>query len=95
MFGGLFLILKKYIAASALKICKNDEKFFLDTWKKIMIFKLELSHKLFITMYSIPYTRHLTTFQILGHEFVKFFVGILVQTMTTKGQFEINWRLEL
>jgi hypothetical protein len=35
----------------------------------------------------------LTTFQILGQKFVKFFVGILVQTMTPKGHFEINWPL--
>ena len=28
-------------------------------------------------------------------EFVKFFVGILVQTMTPKGPFEINWPLGL
>ena len=26
-------------------------------------------------------------------EFVKFFAGILVETMTPKGQFEINWPL--
>ena len=28
--------------------------------------------------------------QILGQKFVKFFVGILVQTMTPKAHFEIN-----
>ena len=32
----------------------------------------------------------LTTFQILGQKLSNFFVGILVQTMTTKGHFEIN-----
>ena len=34
-----------------------------------------------------------TTFQILGQKFVKFFFGILVQMMTPKGNFEINWTL--
>ena len=32
----------------------------------------------------------MTTFQILGQKFVKFLVGILVQTMALKGHFEIN-----
>ena len=43
-------------------------------------------------MYQIQYKSayDLTTFQILGQKFVKFFVGILVQTMTPKGHFEIN-----
>ena len=27
-------------------------------------------------------------------EFIKFFVGILVQTMTPEGHFEINWPLK-
>ena len=31
-----------------------------------------------------------TTLKILGQKFVKFLVGILVQTMTPKGHFEIN-----
>ena len=35
----------------------------------------------------------LTIFQILGQKFVKIFGGILVQKMTTKGHFEINWPL--
>ena len=35
----------------------------------------------------------LTTFYFLGQKFVKFFVGILVKTMTPKGYFEINWPL--
>ena len=35
----------------------------------------------------------LTTFQILGQKLSKNFVGILVQTMTPKGHFEINWPL--
>ena len=45
-------------------------------------------------MSYLMYQKHifydLTPFQILGQNFVKFFVGILVQTMTPKGQFEIN-----
>ena len=32
----------------------------------------------------------LTTFQILGQNLSNFFVGILVETMTPKGHFEIN-----
>jgi hypothetical protein len=32
----------------------------------------------------------LTTFQILGQKLSNFFVGILVETMTPKGHFEIN-----
>ena len=35
----------------------------------------------------------LTTFQILGQKLSNFFIGILVQTMTPKGHFEINWPL--
>ena len=41
----------------------------------------------------VPLSHDLTPFQILGQKFVKFFVGILVQTMTPKGHFEINWPL--
>ena len=33
----------------------------------------------------------LTTFQTLGQNLSNFFVAILVQTMTPKGHFEINW----
>jgi hypothetical protein len=40
--------------------------------------------------YRVPLTYDLTPFQILGQKSVKFFVGILVQTMTPKGHFEIN-----
>ena len=40
--------------------------------------------------YRVPLSYDLTTFQILGQKFVKFFIGILVQTMTPKGHFEIN-----
>ena len=35
----------------------------------------------------------LTTFQIQGQNLSNFFVGILVETMTPKGHFEINWPL--
>ena len=35
----------------------------------------------------------LTTFQILGQNMSDFFVSILVQIMTPKGHFEINWPL--
>ena len=38
----------------------------------------------------MPLSYDLTTFQILGQKFVKFFIDILVQTMTPKGDFEIN-----
>ena len=44
--------------------------------------------------YRVPLSYDLTIFQILGQKVVKFFVGILVQTMTPKGHFEINWSLE-
>ena len=36
-----------------------------------------------------PLSYDLTPFQILGQKFAKYFVGILVQTMTSKGHFEI------
>ena len=42
----------------------------------------------------MPLSYDLTTFQILGQKFVKFFVGILVQTMTSKRHFEINWPVD-
>ena len=48
---------------------------------------------LFIKDIRVPLPYDLTTFQILGKKFVKFFVGILVQIMTPKGHFEINWHL--
>ena len=41
----------------------------------------------------MPLSYDLTPFQTLRQKFVKFFVGILVQTMTPKGHFEINWPL--
>ena len=43
--------------------------------------------------YRVPLSYDLTIFQILGQKLSKIFVGILVQTMTPKGHFEINWPL--
>ena len=43
--------------------------------------------------YRVPLSYDLTPFQILGQKFSNFFVGSLVQTMTPKGHFEINWSL--
>ena len=40
--------------------------------------------------YRVPLSYDLNTFQILGQKLSNFFVGILVQTMTPKGHFEIN-----
>ena len=40
--------------------------------------------------FGVPLSYNLTTFQILGQNLSNFFVGILVQTMTPKGHFEIN-----
>ena len=40
--------------------------------------------------HRVPLSYDLTTFQILGQKLSKFFVGILVETMTTKEHFEIN-----
>ena len=44
--------------------------------------------KLYLRHYRVPCD--LATFQILGQKFVRIFVGILVQTVTPKGHFEIN-----
>ena len=41
----------------------------------------------------MPLSCDLTPFQILGQKSSNFFFGILVQTMTPKGHFEINWPL--
>jgi hypothetical protein len=38
----------------------------------------------------VPLSYDLTNFQIPGQKLSKIFVGILVQTMTPKGHFEIN-----
>ena len=43
--------------------------------------------------YRVPLSYDLTTFQILGQKLSNFFVGILVETTTPKGHFEINWPL--
>ena len=44
--------------------------------------------------YRVPLSYDLTTFQILGQKLSNFFVGILVETTTPKGHFEINWPLK-
>ena len=41
----------------------------------------------------MPLSYKLTTFQIPGQKLSNFFVGILVETMTPRGHFEINWPL--
>jgi hypothetical protein len=41
----------------------------------------------------VPLSYDLTAFQILGQKLTKIFAGILVQTVTPKGHFEINWPL--
>ena len=41
----------------------------------------------------MPLSYDLTPFQFLGQKLSNFFVGILVQMMTLKGHFEINWPL--
>ena len=38
----------------------------------------------------VPFFYDLIPIQILGHKLSNLFVGILVQTMTPKGHFEIN-----
>ena len=40
--------------------------------------------------YRVPLSYKLTTFQIPGQKLSNFFVGILVETMTPRGHFEIN-----
>ena len=52
-----------------------------------------MSYSMYQRHYGVPLSYDLTTFQILGQKFSNFFVGILVQTMTPKGHFEINWPL--
>ena len=42
----------------------------------------------------MPLSYKLTTFQIPGQKLSNFFVGILVETMTPRGHFEINWPLK-
>ena len=49
-----------------------------------------MSYSMYQRHYGVPLSYDLTTFQILGQKFSNFFVGILVQMMTPKGQFEIN-----
>ena len=43
--------------------------------------------------YRVPLFYDLTPFQISREKLSNFFVGILVETMTPKGHFEINWPL--
>ena len=43
--------------------------------------------------YRLPLSYKLITFQIPGQTLSNIFVGILVETMTAKGHFEINWPL--
>ena len=43
--------------------------------------------------YIVPLSYDLTTFQILEQKLSNFLVGILVETTTPKGHFEINWPL--
>ena len=68
--------------------------------KKWSNHKIKVLHNVFNTLKS-PYNHRLlyykclhfvdlTTFQILEQNLSNFFVGILVQTMTPKGHFEIN-----
>ena len=44
--------------------------------------------------YRVPLSYNLTPFQVLRQNLSKNFVDILVQTMTPKRHFEINWPLE-
>ena len=49
-----------------------------------------MGYSMYQRHYGVPLSYGLTNFQILGQKISKFFVGILVQTMTPKGHFEIN-----
>ena len=49
-----------------------------------------MGYSMYQKHYGVPLSYDLTTFQIVVLKSVKFFVGILVQTMTPKVQFEIN-----
>ena len=69
------------ISALESKIWWNQQ----DKGTFLQYYNLHIIYGLFNVSYD------LTTFQILGQKFAKFFVGILVQTITPKGHFEINW----
>ena len=49
-----------------------------------------MGYSMYQRHYGVPLSYDLTTFQIPGQKISNFFVGILVQTITTKGHFEIN-----
>ena len=49
-----------------------------------------MGYSIYQRHYGVPLPYDSTTFQILGQKFSNFFIGILVQTMTPKGHFEIN-----
>ena len=54
-----------------------------------------MGYSMYQRHYGVPLSYYLTTFQIIGQKFSNFFVGILVQTMTPKGHFEINLPLPI
>ena len=68
--------------------CVLVEKFALQFRSILLKFVVLLYHNKVLIV-------DLTTFQILGQNLSNFFVGILVQTMTLKGHFEINWPLQV
>ena len=49
-----------------------------------------MGYSMYQRHYGVPLSYDLTTFQILGQKFSNFFIGILVQTTTPEGHFEIN-----
>ena len=49
-----------------------------------------MGYSMYQRQYGVHLSYDLTSFQILGQKFSNFFVGILVQTMTRKGHFEIT-----
>ena len=49
-----------------------------------------MGYLIYQRQYRVPLIYDLTPFQILRQNLLNFCVGILVQTMTLKGHFEIN-----
>ena len=49
-----------------------------------------MGYSMYQRHYGAPLSYDLTTFQILGQKFSNFFIGILVQSMTSIGHFEIT-----
>ena len=49
-----------------------------------------MGYSMYQRHYGVFLSYGLTTLQIQGQKFSNFFVGILVQTMKPKGNFEIN-----